>query len=302
MVSMLDRRSPRRWETEDQEFLDVLSRMAPGTGIRTAVERIIQQGNGALVVVGSGPHIEKIAAGGISLRDADFTPAMLAELAKMDGAIIVDTDVRKILRANVHMLPDPAIATEETGARFRTAERLARSTGCPVIAISEERRQGFVFYGHRKQPLRSATELMVRINQEIQTLERFRGRLAEAEEYLDRLEATGRVTLGAALTVLQRAELLRRIGMRVENLAVGLGDERHMVELQLSDIMEGVQELGAKVSRDYFWDRGDLASEGMEVLHNRPLQDLYDTERLCLILGVGSADTRVNPAGQRLAG
>ena len=280
----------------------MLSHMAPGTGIRTAVERIIQQGNGALVVVGSGPQVEKIAAGGIALRDADFTPAMLAELAKMDGAIIVDTDVRKILRANVHMLPDPAIATEETGARFRTAERLARSTGCPVIAISEERRQGFVFYGHRKQPLRSATELMVRINQEIQTLERFRGRLAEAEAYLARLEASGRVTLGAALTVLQRAELLRRIGMRVENLAVGLGDERHMVELQLSDIMEGVQELGAKVGRDYLWDRGDLASEGMEVLQNRPLQDLYDTERLCLLLGVGTADTRVNRAGQRLAG
>ena len=280
----------------------MLSRMAPGTGIRTAVERIIQQGNGALVVIGSGPHIERIAAGGIELRDAEFTPAMLAELAKMDGAIIVDGEVKKILRANVHMLPDPAIETEETGARFRTAERLARSTGCPVIAISEERRQGFVFYGHRKQTLRSATELMVRINQEIQTLERFRSRLAEAEEYLDRLEASGEVTLGAALTVLQRAELLRRIGMRVENLAVGLGDERHMVELQLSDIMEGVQELGAKVGRDYFSDRGDLASEGMEVLQNRPLQDLYDTERLCLILGVGSADTRVNPAGQRLAG
>ena len=276
--------------------------MAPGTGIRTAVERIIQQGNGALVVVGSGPHIEKIAAGGIDLRDTDFTPAMLAELAKMDGAIIVDSEVKKILRANVHMLPDPAIGTEETGARFRTAERLARSTGCPVIAISEERRQGFVFYGDRKQPLRSATELMVRINQELHTLERFRGRLAEAEEYLDRLEASGQVTLGAALTVLQRAELLRRIVMRVENLAVGLGDERHMVELQLSDIMEGVQELGAKVSRGYFGDRGDLASEGMEVLQDRPLQDLYDTERLCLILGVGSADTRVNPAGQRLAG
>lgn len=299
---MLDRRSSRRWETEDQEFLEVLSRMAPGTGIRTAVERIVQQGNGALVVIGWGPEIERIAAGGIDLRDTDFTPAMLAELAKMDGAIIVDDEIGKILRANVHMLPDPAIVTEETGARFRTAERLARSTGCPIVAISEERRKGFVFYGERKQTLRSATELMVRINQEIQTLERFRGRLAEAEEHLDRLEASGRVTLGAALTVLQRAELLRRIGMRVENLAVGLGDERHMVELQLSDIMEGVQELGAKVSRDYFWNRGDLASGGMEVLHNRPLQDLYDTERLCRILGVGSADMRVNPAGQRLAG
>ena len=299
---MYDRRSLRRWETEDKEFLDVLSRVAPGTGIRTAVERIIQQGNGALVVIGSGPDVQKIAAGGIDLRDADFTPAMLAELAKMDGAIIVDSEVRKILRANVHMLPNPEIRTEETGARFRTAERLARSTGCPVIAVSEERRKGFVFYGDRKQSLRSATELMVRINQELQTLERFRGRLAEAEEYLVRLEASGQVTLGAALTVLQRAELLRRIGMRVENLAVGLGDGRHIVELQLSDIMEGVPELGAKVSRDYLWDRGDLASEGMEALKNRPLQDLYDTERLCLILGAGPADTMVNRAGHLLVG
>ena len=74
------------------------------------------------------------------------------------------------------------------------------------------------------------------------------------------------------------------------------------MELQLSDIMEGVQELGAKVSRDYLWDRGDLASEGMEALKNRPLQDLYDTERLCLILGVGPADTMVNRAGHRLVG
>ena len=264
MTSTFDSNSPGGWGTEESEFLEVLSRVASGTGIRMAVERIIQQGNGALVVIGSGPDAERIAAGGFELRNTAFTPAMLAELAKMDGAIILDTEATRILRANVHMLPDPAISTDETGARFRTAERLARSTGCPVIAVSEERRQGIVFYGDRKQPLQSAAELMLLINQELHTLERFRGRLAEAEEELDELEVSGRVTIGAALTVLQRAELMRRIGIRVETLAVGLGEERQMVELPLSDIMEGVTELGRRESHNYFWDRGDLGAEGTE--------------------------------------
>lgn len=286
---------------EESEFLEVLSRVAPDTGIRMAVERIIQQGNGALVVIGSGPRVERIAAGGFELRNTHFTPAMLAELAKMDGAIILDDEATRILRANVHMLPDPAISTDETGARFRTAERLARSTGRPIIAVSEERRLGIVFYGDRKQRLQSAAELMMLINQELHTLERFRGRLAEAEEDLGELEASGLVTIGTALTVLQRAELMRRIGMRVEHLAVGLGEERQMVELQLSDIMEGVAELGGRVSHDYFWNRGDLGSEGTEVLRSRPLQDLHDTERLCRILGIGPADARVDPVGRRLA-
>lgn len=301
MTSEFDRDSPGGWGTEESEFLEVLSRVAPGTGIRVAVDRIIRQGNGALVVIGSGPRIERIAAGGFELRNTPFTPAMVAELAKMDGAIILDGEATRILRANVHMLPDPAISTDETGARFRTAERLARSTGCPVIAVSEERRQGIVFYGDRKQPLQSAAELMLLINQELHTLERFRGRLAEAEEELDELEVSGRVTIGAALTVLQRAELMRRIGIRVETLAVGLGEERQMVELQLSDIMEGVTELGGRVSHNYFWDRGDLGTEGTEVLRSRSLQDLHDTERLCRTLGIGPADARIDPVGRRLA-
>ena len=301
MTSEFDRDSPGGWGTEESEFLEVLSRVAPGTGIRVAVDRIIRQGNGALVVIGSGPRIERIAAGGFELRNTPFTPAMVAELAKMDGAIILDGEATRILRANVHMLPDPAISTDETGARFRTAERLARSTGCPVIAVSEERRQGIVFFGDRKQPLQSAAELMLLINQELHTLERFRGRLAEAEEELDELEVSGRVTIGAALTVLQRAELMRRIGIRVETLAVGLGEERQMVELQLSDIMEGVTELGGRVSHNYFWDRGDLGTEGTEVLRSRSLQDLHDTERLCRTLGIGPADARIDPVGRRLA-
>ncbi len=278
----------------DPEFLEVLARVAPGTGVRTAVERIVQQGNGALVIIGSGPAVRSIAAGGFQLRDTAFTPAKLAELAKMDGAIILDGEITKILWANVHMLPDPVIPTEETGARFRTAERLARSLVCPVVAISEERRQGYVFYGDRKEPLRSPTEVMIRINQEVLTLERFRGRLAEANKRLVALEQSEEVVVGDALVVLQRVEVLRRIALRIEHLAVGLGEEGEMVELQLSDIMEGVEDLGGRVNRDYFQDQVGSAEELVEILRRQPLQDLSGTERLARAFGV-SPDHRVSP-------
>ena len=296
MTAPLDKRFPR-WVTEQQDLLDVLGRVAPGTGIRFAVERVVSQGNGALVVIGSGPDIERISAGGFKLVDTDFSPAMLAELAKLDGAIILDEDIKQILAANVHMIPDPAIVTDETGARFRTAERLARSTGRLIIAVSEERRQGFLFFGDRKEPLKSPTEVLLRINGELHTLERFRYRLTRADERLARSRAEDQVTLGAALAVLQQIELLHRICIRLEHLAVGLGEERSMVELQVSDIMDGVREIGDKVWGDFFRDRENWNSGWFDLLQSRPLQDLYDTEGLCAILGLGSPDTRLVPLG-----
>ena len=286
--------------TERATLLQVLSRVAPGTALRTALERIIQHGNGALVVIGSGPEIESVSSGGFTLRDAEFTPARLAELAKMDGAIILDDAGTRILRANVHLLPDPAISTDETGARFRTSERMARMTDRPVLAVSEERGQGILFYGDRKQLLRDPSELLVRINQELQTLERFRRRLSEAAEGLTRLEVNEQATLGDAMTVLQRTELVCRIGDRVRRLAVGLGDEGRMVDLQRADLVVGVKELRELVARDYLHENGDRVADTLQGLEMRPLRDLYDTGRLCRVLGLKHAGTKARPMGYRL--
>ena len=286
--------------TERATLLQVLSRVAPGTALRTALERIIQQGNGALVVIGSGPEVESVGNGGFTLRDTEFTPARLAELAKMDGAIVLDDAGTSILRANVHLFPDPAISTDETGARFRTAERMARMTGRPVLAVSEERGHGILFYGDRKQPLRNPSELLVGINQELQTLERFRRRLREAAEDLTRLEVNEQATLGDAMTVLQRTELIRRIGDRVGRLAIGLGDEGRMVDLQHADLVVGVKELRELVARDYLHENGDRVAEALQGLEARPLRDLYDADRLCRVLGLNHARTEARPMGYRL--
>ena len=286
--------------TEPASLLDVLARIAPGTMLRNSLERIVQHGNGALVVMGSGPEIESITTGGFKLADCAFSPAKLAELAKMDGGIILDNECAYILRANAHLLPNPAVATVETGARFRTAERLAKETGKPVVAVSEERSVVTVFFGEEKRELQSPAQLLGRINQDLQTLERFRRQLNESEERLTRLEVLDQVTLRDAIAVLQRTELVHRIGDQVAEAAVGLGDEGGLVDLQHTDLVVGVEVLRDLVARDYVRGgrRGSIAA--LKALENLPRSDLYDTERLCSVLGLDHPDTDARPVGYRL--
>ncbi len=108
---------------------EVLRRFAPGTALRIAVELIHAQGTGALIVIGAGAKLEALSSGGFHLHDTTFTAQRIAELAKMDGGIVVDDEKGSITRANVHFIPDPTIETNETGTRFRTAERMAIQTG-----------------------------------------------------------------------------------------------------------------------------------------------------------------------------
>src|SRR5512135_3376848 len=112
-----------------------LEKIAPGMPLREGLERILRAQTGALVVLGESPVVQQVSSSGFSI-DEDFTPQRLSELAKMDGAIIVSADASKIVRANVHLVPDPSIPTLESGTRHRTAERVARQTNFPVVAVS----------------------------------------------------------------------------------------------------------------------------------------------------------------------
>src|ERR1017187_1207148 len=127
-------------------MIEVLGSIAPGRPLREGLDRILQANMGAFIVVGDGPEVLSICSGGF-LLDAEFTPPRLSELAKMDGAIILAADSSRIARANVHLVPNPAIATSETGTRHRTAERVARSLDVPVITVSEDRSVISVYRG-----------------------------------------------------------------------------------------------------------------------------------------------------------
>ena len=169
---------------------ETLELLAPGTPMRRALERIIQQGKGGLIVLGNGSGVAEVSSGGFVLTRAPFTPARLAELSKMDGGIVLDDSWDSIEAAAVHFVPDGSLPTDETGARHRTAERMAAQTGKPVVAVSEGRRIATLFYGDQKIELASPTEVAAHVNQELQSLDRLRGRLDGSEMKLTRLDSS----------------------------------------------------------------------------------------------------------------
>lgn len=269
--------------------------------MRYSLERIIQQGKGGLVVLGHNQKVAAASSGGFALTDAAFTPARLAELSKMDGGIVLDDAWDVILAANVHFVPDGTIETDETGARHRTAERLARETSTPVVAVSEGRRVATLFYGDQKIELATPTEVAAHVNQELQSLERLRVRLDESENRLSRLEVTGLVTFRAVVTVVQRAQLVHQLGEVIRNRTRTLGDEGRIATLQLNDLLAGVREVEELVLTDYVKPlRSGAVDRALERLEELSGSELEDPARVAKELGFSDLDDPSDARGHRL--
>jgi diadenylate cyclase len=282
-------------------LLETLQKLAPGTPLRQGVERIIQQRTGALLVLGASPEVDRVSSGGFRLNGVSFTAARLAELAKMDGGIILDEEWDRIVAANVHFLPDAEVPTDETGARHRTAERLARQTGRPVLAVSEGRRIATLFYDGHKAELAPPTVVAAKVNQDLQTLDRLRRRLDEGEERLTLLEVTSLVTYRAVVTLLQRAEMVRRVGHLIERDAVTLGEEGRLVWAQLSDLRRGVEHSRDTTLAEYLRPRRPrLLTEAIDALEGLTITDLDDPSRVGKAVGFPELDDSVVSRGYRL--
>lgn len=280
---------------------EVLERLAPGTPMRQALERIIQQGKGGLVVLGNGNRVTDTASGGFVLNDTDFNPARLAELSKMDGGIIMDDTWSTILVANVHFQPDGELPTDETGARHRTAERLAAQTDVPVVAVSEGRKVATVFHRGQKIQLATPTEVTAHVNQELQSLDRLRSRLDEAELRLTRLEVTGLSTYRSAVTVLQRAELVDRLGDVVAARTLTLGEEGRIVSLQLNDLLGGVDFTKRVVLQDYLKPlRSNSVKKALDNLSLLSGTELEDPSRVGKAMGFPDLDDPAEARGYRI--
>jgi diadenylate cyclase len=258
---------------------------------------------GALIVVGDGPDVLEICSGGF-LMDAEFTPQRLSELAKMDGAIILAPDATRIARANVHLVPNPNVTTSETGTRHRTAERVARSIDVPVISVSEELSLIAVYRNDRKHVLEPIPRLLARANQGLQTLERYKARLDAVSGSLSALEVEDLVTVRDVVTVLQRAEMVRRIAEELDGYIVELGVDGRLVLLQLEELMGGVDDDRRFVIKDYFRDKSTLLDKAMETLATFSTEDLLDLKNVAGVLHLppeaSELDASVQPRGYRL--
>ncbi|ADU52400.1 DNA integrity scanning, DisA, linker region [Thermaerobacter marianensis DSM 12885] len=289
--------------TEDrpEALIGALRRLAPGTRLREGLDQILRARTGGLIVVGDGPEVLALCSGGFEL-DVELTPAHLYELAKMDGAIILSSDARRIVRANVQLIPDPRVLSFETGIRHRTAERMARQTGALVIAISQRRNVITVYRGELRYVLRDPALMLAKANQALGTLERYRAVFLQALGHLTVLEFEDLVTAGDVAYVLGRAEQVRRIGREIEGYAVELGTEGRLVRLQLDELQSGVEEEYRLVVRDYVADP-DGEREALAALQQLPPEDLTHRGAVARCLGFTAPDddeTPVTPRGYRI--
>ena len=292
---------PRR---RSEALLDALAAVAPGKPLREGLDRILQSGMGALIVVGDGPDVLNICSGGF-LLDAAFSPQRLSELAKMDGAIVLATDSSRIARANVHLVPNPNVPTSETGTRHRTAERVARSINVPVISVSEDMSIIAVYVGDEKHQLVPIPRLLDRANQALQTLERYKERLVEVSNSLSALEVEDLVTIRDVVILLQRTEMVLRIADEIEESIVELGLDGRLVRLQLEEVLAGVEDERRLVVVDYLHEENDWhleeAMSGLARLDTEMLLDLKAVaEVLHLPEGATDLDAPVQPKGHRL--
>jgi diadenylate cyclase len=284
-------------------MIEALGAIAPGRPLRDGLDRILQAAMGALIVVGDGPEVLSICTGGF-LLDAEFSPQRLAELAKMDGAILLAPDSSRIARANVHLMPNPNVPTAETGTRHRTAERVARSIDVPVIAVSEDMSVITMYRGDAKHALDSVARLLGRANQALQTLERYRDRLDSVTNSLSALEVEDLVTVRDVVTVLQRAEMVRRIAEEIEGYIVELGTDGRLVRLQLEELMAGVEDERRHVVRDYLpKDDPAFASEAVASLGELATEQLLAPQAVAVVLELDEGsdlETGWQPRGYRL--
>jgi diadenylate cyclase len=293
-------------EREDL-LLATLAAVAPGTALRDGLERILRGNTGGLIVLGFDKKVDAICTGGFHL-DVDFSATRLRELAKMDGAIVLSDDYSKVLRAAAHLVPDPSIPTEESGTRHRTAERVAKETGYPVISVSQSMQIIALYVDGRRHVLDQGGAILSRANQALATLERYKLRLDEVAGTLSALEVEDLVTVRDVLAVSQRIEMVRRINREIEGYVVELGADGRLLALQLDELMAGVESDRELTVRDYVptGRRAKSVEATLSELDEISPEDMLDLSALAKVFGFpGTADAleaALAPRGYRLLG
>jgi len=291
---------------QEPRLVRALEMVAPGTALREGLDNIVHARTGGMVIVGDPEELSFLYSGGIKL-DIDYSPAMVYQVAKMDGAIVLNSTATKITMVNTQLMPDPTILSLETGTRHRTAERVSKQTSAIVIAVSARRDVVSLYVEGLKYILEDITIVLAKANQALATLDKYRARLDQVATRLMAREFDGSVLLHDVLTAVQRYELVSRMAVEIERFIVELGSEGRLIEMQLEETMIGVAGDKTALLQDYLVDPGDEGLAGaLDDLSRLPHQELLDFGRLAELLGferkVNTLDERVSPRGYRALG
>ena len=288
----------------DEELINILKIIAPGTLFREGLDNILKAKTGALIIIGDTKEVLDLVDGGFRI-DEEYTPARLYELAKMDGAIILSKDLKRILLANTQIIPSPKILTQETGTRHRTAERTAKQTGELVVSISQRRNIITVFKGDFRYTIEDSSKIVTKANQALQTLENYKRVFDTKLRLLNEYEFNDIVTLDNVITCIQRAEMVNRVAEQVKRSIYELGADGVLVKMQLEELIEDLPQEELLIIKDYIAPSRRLLPE--KILQNIRLcsqNELIQSEIIARFLGYEQFDNyeevAVYPRGYRI--
>ena len=282
---------------------DILKKIAPGTAIREGLDNILRAKTGALLLITDKQEvINEVVDGGFYINE-EYTSSKLYELAKMDGAIVLSGDMKKILYANAQLIPSYQIATVETGTRHRTAERTAKQTGELVISISQRRNIITLFKENNRYILEDTDAVLNKANQAIQTLEKYRKVYDSKLSILNEYEFNDIVTLDNVLTVIQRAEMVMRIVDEIQRKICELGEDGRLVTMQVEELIGGLEREELLLIKDYQVNN-NKAEEIVEQLSKMAYEELMKLPAISKLLGYESFENfeelAVYPKGYRI--
>ncbi|MBS4536851.1 DNA integrity scanning diadenylate cyclase DisA [Clostridium sp. D2Q-11] len=287
-----------------ENIFESIKMVSPGTKLREALENIVRAKTGALIVIGDSDEVMGIVDGGFNI-DSEFIPSYLYELAKMDGAIVLNHSCSKILYANAQLVPNFDIISNETGIRHRTAERVAKQTKQLVISISQRRNIITLYKGDNKYVIREVSDILNKANQAIQTLEKYKVVLNQTMTNLSALEFEDLVTVFDVTKVLQRTEMVRRIVVEIEKYILELGNEGRLISMQLEELTNNVEEDGLYVIMDYERREEECSFEDVRnEIKELTSEDLLEAQNIAYILGydydINSLEQGICPRGYRI--
>jgi diadenylate cyclase len=266
-------------------LLECLKRIAPGTDLRLGIEYILQGKTGALVVIGDSEEVLKLVNGGFYIG-CGFSPNKFYELAKMDGAIILSSNARRILYANTHLFPNPDIKTSETGTRHRTAERVAKQTDTLVISISQKRDVLTIYKGNIRYMLEEPRVVLSKANQALQTLEKYKEGLDDLSFNLTVRELEDLATLFDVCSVLQRSSIVQKTEKEVKKYIYELGADGRLLSMQTEELMANVASDFMDIVNDYKHpDNKSDADQIRDKVNSLSADELLDLNRIAAFIG-----------------
>lgn len=275
-------------ELDNLSILDVseiLPLITPGSQLRIGLDEIICAENGAIIVLGTNDFLESIIRGGININ-TDYSHSRLFELSKMDGAIIISNDLSKILYANVHLVPDKNIFSDETGIRHRSAQQTAIETNRLVISISKRRKLISLYYKNKKYVIQDLNLLLVKANNLLNHLEKYREQIDSELKRLDVLELdVNKSSLKEAFVIIQKILYFFRHAHDLEKLIIELGNHGTEISQSLYEYSNDLDDVLFLIVKDYSLIEDEKKiEEVLLLLKNLDLKTIINDNKLSDII------------------